>query len=114
MSTASRKYHDVVLKGNSDSSVNRPCEPAPGAVKYDVVSALACHVIGPLSPTTWKLTASFRPASSGCTGSCTNGKGAGSLQTEEPGVTVTLVFPPKDRGWFAPGMMAAPLICNPA
>ena len=42
-----------------------PQAPAPGAVTYDVCSALACQVIGPVSPATWKQIASLRPASSG-------------------------------------------------
>ena len=51
-STASRKYQDVVVNGNADSSSSCPLAPAPGRLRYDVVSALACHVIGPLSPAT--------------------------------------------------------------
>ena len=41
--------------------------PDRGGVRYDVVSAFACHVIGPVAPTMWKLTASFRPSNSGLT-----------------------------------------------
>jgi len=52
ISTSSRKYQDVDDKGNADSFSSLPRAPAPGAVRYDVVRALACHVIGPLSPTT--------------------------------------------------------------
>src|SRR5947207_13497136 len=57
ISTSSKKYHEAVDIENADSLSSLPCEPAPGGVMYDVVSALACHVIGPLSPATWKLTA---------------------------------------------------------
>ena len=59
MSSALRKYQDAVLNGKAFSSSLSTLAPAPGAVKYEVVSALACQVIGPLSPMTWKLTASL-------------------------------------------------------
>src|SRR5688500_18170393 len=61
-STASRKYQEVVLNGKDDSSSRPPTDAAPGAVRYDVCSAFACHVIGPLSPTTRNVTASFLPS----------------------------------------------------
>src|ERR1700754_2922392 len=60
MSRASRKYQEVVEYGKPASSVRTPLFDA---LIYEVVSALACHVIGPVSPTTWKLTARRRPAS---------------------------------------------------
>jgi hypothetical protein len=52
MSTASRKYHDAVLNGKPASPSSCPSEPAPGVVRYEVWSAFACQVIGPLSPAT--------------------------------------------------------------
>src|SRR5215470_11309143 len=55
MYTASRKYHDVDDSGNESSLSSLERDPAPGLDRYDVVSAFACQVIGPLSPTTWKL-----------------------------------------------------------
>ena len=55
------KYQDVVLVGKTSPSV-APREPAPRSVTYEVVIALACHVIGPVEPTVWKLIASFLPA----------------------------------------------------
>ena len=51
-SKASRKYQDVVVKGKPASVSSRPRLPARGPVRYEVVSAFACHVIGPLGPTT--------------------------------------------------------------
>src|ERR1043166_8963832 len=61
MSTASRKNQELVEKGNADSSSSWLFVPAPGAVRYEVVRAFACQVMGPLSPAMWKLTASLRP-----------------------------------------------------
>src|SRR5215468_998921 len=89
MSTASRKNHDAVGYGNAASSSAAPLAPASGAVTNEVVNPLACHVIGPLSPATWKLTASLRPASSGTSGSRTKARSTGSLHTDAPGATVT-------------------------
>src|SRR5258708_1274711 len=54
MSTASRKNHDAVGYGNAASSSEAPLAPASGADTNEVVSALACQVIGPLSPATRK------------------------------------------------------------
>src|ERR1700675_510333 len=79
--TSSKKYQEVDDIENADSLSSLPREPAPGAVRYEVVSALACHVIGPLSPTTWKLTESLRPRSKGSLGDLTNGSTTGSLTT---------------------------------
>src|SRR6185295_19419800 len=76
----------------------------------DVASALACHVIGPLSPTTCRLTASLRPARV----VLKNGSATGSLHTISPGGTVTLVLPLKFTGWFVPATTAPPLHCSPA
>src|SRR6266481_7835559 len=88
MSTASRKNHDAVGYGNAASSSEAPLGPASGAVTNEVVSALACQVIGPLSPATWKLTASLRPASSA--GLPAKESATASLHTHSPGGTVTL------------------------
>jgi hypothetical protein len=52
ISTASRKNHDAVVLGNSVIPATPPSAPVPGLLMKDVVSALACQVIGPLSPTT--------------------------------------------------------------
>src|SRR5690349_20180289 len=79
IATSSRKYQEVVEYGNALSPSSWPSAPAPGAVRYEVCSALACQVIGPLSPTTWKLTASLRPLSSGNGGLATNGSATASL-----------------------------------
>src|SRR3954454_14876633 len=46
ISTASRKYHEVVVNGNAASSSAAPTAPAAGRDTYDVWSAFACHVIG--------------------------------------------------------------------
>src|SRR3954471_23449874 len=51
-STASRKYQDAVLYGNALSSSAWLLAPLPGALTYEVCSALACQVIRPLSPAT--------------------------------------------------------------
>src|SRR5437868_5694884 len=56
-SRASRKYQEAVLNGNEASDSSWPCAPPAGGVTYELCSALACQVIGPLSPRTWKLTA---------------------------------------------------------
>src|SRR5215831_12382108 len=50
ISSASRKYHDVVLSGKTASLSSPPCDPAPGMVRYEVCIAFACQVIGPLAP----------------------------------------------------------------
>ena len=50
ISTASKKNHDAVEKGNAASTSSLALEPALGAVTYEVVNAFACHVIGPLDP----------------------------------------------------------------
>src|SRR3954447_6966147 len=82
ISSSSRKYHDVVEKGNAPSPSSPPRGPASGALTYELVRALACQVIGPLSPATWKLTASLRPDSSAR--SRTEGRGAGGRPTPPP------------------------------
>src|SRR6187397_711701 len=46
MSTASTKNQEVVEFGNASSPRSLPWRPAFGPVRYEVVSALACHVIG--------------------------------------------------------------------
>src|SRR6187431_3160585 len=51
-SSASTKYQDVVVNGNAVSAFSAPWLPARGAVTYDVAKAFACHVIGPVGPTT--------------------------------------------------------------
>src|SRR5687768_1956960 len=51
-STASRKYHDVVVYGNAASSSDFVWLPVRGRLTYEVCSALACHVIGPVGPVT--------------------------------------------------------------
>src|SRR5712671_168820 len=105
MSMASRKYQEAVEYGKAASSSAWPLEPAPGAVTYEVCSALACQVIGPLSPATWKLTASLRPASA--LTSFTNGNATASLQTSWPGCTVTLGLPPNVTGRLVPAVSVA-------
>src|SRR5215471_1471985 len=89
ISMASRKNHEAVLYGNDASSSAEPFEPEPGGVRYEVCNAFACQVIEPLSPTTWKLTASLRPVSSTTEESCTNGSPTGSLHLDVPGGTIT-------------------------
>ena len=113
MSTSSRKYHEVDDSGNADSLSSPPRAPAPGAVRYEVVSALACQVIGPLSPTTWKLTARRRPTSIGSAGFFTNGNDTASETTSLPGATVTEDLPPKLTGRLVPARTSAPLFCRP-
>ena len=78
-----------------------------------MVSALACHVIGPLSPTTWKLTARRRPISIGSAGFFTNGNETASETTSLPGATVTACLPPKVTTRLVPAKTALPLVCNP-
>ena len=113
ISSSSRKYHDVVEKGNAPSPSSPPRGPASGALRYELVRALACHVIGPLSPATWKLTASLRPFRSGSSGDPTNPSLTGSLTTLPPGGTTTLAFPPKVAAVLVPGTIALPLSCSP-
>src|SRR5262249_13735358 len=113
MSTASRKNHDAVAYGNADSSSTAPLAPASGAVMKDVVSALACHVIGPLSPTTWQLRASLRPANSGVDASRTKARSTASLHSEAPGAMVTCGLPPNATAWFEPVTTAGPPRANP-
>ena len=60
-----------------------------------MVRAFACHVIGPLSPATCRLTASLRPGSVAGAGLVTYGRRTASLQTDSPGATVT----PINRAW---------------
>ena len=68
--------------------------------------AFACHVIGPLSPTMWKLTASLRPSSIAALVALANGSGVASLQIVSPGGMVTRGRPPKVRRWFVPATIA--------
>src|SRR5258708_6898104 len=110
MSTASRKYQDTVLNGNADSSSIWPLLPAPGGVTYDVVRDFACHVIGPLSPTTWKLTASLRPSAVPLR---TKSNATASLHAHSPGRIVTVGLPANATGRLVPFMTAAPLSCSP-
>ena len=72
---------------------------------------MACQVIGPVSPATWKLTASLRPASAFA--SRTNGSVTLSLHTSLPGSTVTLGLPPNVTGLFVPGATVALPNCSP-
>src|SRR4051794_39261135 len=111
MSMASRKYQEAGEYGNGASSSAWPFEPAPGAVTYDVCSALACQVIGPVSPATWKLTPSLRPAS--IRASLAKGSATGSLHTSLPGSIVTLVLPPKLTGLLLPATSVALASCRP-
>ena len=113
MSSASRKYQDAVLNGKAFSSSLSPLAPAPGAVKYEVVGALACQVIGPLSPTTWKLTGSLGPSNSAVAGSCTKGTVTGSLHTELPGATAVALLPAKLTGWLLQRTSAVAVRCKP-
>jgi hypothetical protein len=62
-------------------------------------SALACQVIGPRSPTMWKLTANLRPNNSVATGSCTKGKVTGSLHTHRPKAIVAALVSVKLTGY---------------
>ncbi len=113
MSTSSRKYQEVVEKGKALSPSSWPCAPEPGGDRYEVCNALACQVMGPLSPTTWKLTASLRPLSSGVAAAVTKGRATASLTTLWPGATVTPFWPPNSTGWLVPLRMALPLSCKP-
>ena len=61
-STASRKYHDVVVNGNAASSSSAVWMPDRGRLRYDVCNAFACHVIGPVGPAMWNETANLRPS----------------------------------------------------
>src|SRR5712671_2216381 len=112
MSMASRKYQEAVEYGKAASSSAWPLEPAPGAVTYEVCSALACQVIGPLAPATWKLTASLRPRSS--LPFFTKGSATASLHTDSPGATLTLPLPPNVIARLVPGITAEPDHCMPA
>src|SRR5262245_10882826 len=98
---ASRKYQEVVVNGNAASDSSRPRAPAFGGVTYEVCSALACHVIGPLEPATWKLTASLRP-SNAAFDDCKTGRSTASLKRDAPGASVTAGFPPNITGRFVP------------
>src|SRR5437660_7716838 len=113
MSSASRKYQEVVLIGKTDSPSSWLFAPAPGIERYEVWSAFACQVIGPLSPGTWKLTASLRPASSELPGSRAKGKVTASLQAESPGAIVTVRLPPKVTGRLVSGTRAELVRCRP-
>ena len=113
------KYQDVVLVGKTSPSV-APTEPAPRSVTYEVVIALACHVIGPVEPTVWKLTASFLPAmavlssAALCPSPFTYRNFTESLHTLCPGCRVSLVAPPlKVTGWFVVATISAPVFCIP-
>ena len=46
-------------RGSAASERFAVWSPAPGAEMYDVVKDAACHVIGPLVPRTYRLTARF-------------------------------------------------------
>src|SRR6266853_5361448 len=111
MSTASRKNHDAVGYGKAASSSAAPLTPASGADTNEVVRALACQVIGPLAPATWKLTASLRPRNS--LPFLTKGSATASLHTDSPGETVTLFLPPKVIARVVPGTTAEPDHCMP-
>src|SRR5712691_1359037 len=112
-SSASRKYQEVVELGNAASPWSFPCEPAPGLVMYEVCIPLECHVIGPLVPTTWKLTASFRPSSENFSTSSTNSSSTASLKTDCPAGTVIVLPRAKVTGRFLPGTIAPALACRP-
>ncbi len=113
MSTASRKNQDAVVNGNAASLSSALFEPEPGAVRYEVCRAFACQVIGPLSPGTWKLTASLRPTSAPPEGLRANGRRTASLHTERPGAIVTRFLPRKVTGWFVPATTAELVWCSP-
>jgi hypothetical protein len=78
-----------------------------------VCSALACQVIGPLSPAMWQLTESCRPARSGAAGLRTKPRATASLQTEAPGAIVMLLLLPKVTGRLLALATAAPPTCRP-
>src|SRR4051812_15409714 len=112
ISSSSRKYHDVVEKGNAPSPSSPPRGPASGALRYELVRALACHVTGPLSPATWKLTASLRPLRSGSPGEPTNpslrvADDASSRRHDDAGVA------PEGRGGVGPGHDRAAALLQP-
>src|SRR5713226_6307728 len=102
-SSASRQYQEVVELGNAASPWSLLAEPAPGLVMYEVCIPLECQVIGPLVPTTWKLTASFRPSSENFSTSSTNSSSTASLKTDCPVGMVTVPAPPKVTRRFVPG-----------
>src|SRR4029079_16599266 len=77
----------------------------------DDCMALACQVIGPLVPATWKLTASLRPRNS--LPFVTKGSVTASLHTDSPGATVTLFLPPKVIARLVAGITAEPDHCRP-
>src|SRR5437870_13227787 len=106
MSSASRKYQEVVLIGKTDSLSSWLFALAPGIETYDVWSAFACHVIGPLSPGTWKLTASFRPARSERPGWRRKAKATAALRVQSPGAIGIVRWPLKATGRFVRGTSA--------
>ena len=77
-------------------------------------SALACHVIGPVAPTTWKLTARRRPASQRRSMRSLASSATGSLNVAAPGATVMVCLP-----WlnvtrrFVPGTRLPAVLCRP-
>ena len=77
-----------------------------------MVRALACQVMGPLSPTTWKLTASFRLPSIGSFLSFTQGKAITSLIALCPAGTVMLGLASKVTGRLECGTSTLPLDCK--
>ena len=114
-STASRKYQDVVVSGNASSSFISPMAPgAAAAVRYDVVSALACQVMGPLGTDDMKADGKRRPASSDQSLLLTNGSSTASLTAMPPAAIVTLGLPRSNRtGLFVPGRTLPPAPCTP-
>src|SRR5262249_43246483 len=112
-SSASRKYQDVVELGNATSPRSAPCEPELGALMYEGCIPLECQVIDPLLPTTWKLTASFRPSSAKVSTSSTKSRSTGSLQTSCPGWRVTLRRCPNVTLSLVRGTIAPALACRP-
>src|SRR5688500_5197099 len=98
-STASRKYHDVVVNGNAASSSSPVCTPDRGRLRYEVCNAFACHVIGPLAPATRNDTANLRPSVSAPAGSFSS---IPSLYMDAPAAIVMLRCPPKRTGRFVP------------
>ena len=78
-----------------------------------MVNPLACHVMGPLSPTTCMLTARRLPINAGSAGACTNGRAMPSLQTDWPGSMLTAGLPPNWTAWLLFGSSTEPVCCRP-
>jgi hypothetical protein len=69
--------------------------------------------MGPLSPATWKLTASFRPSSAALVALVTKGSAVASLQADSPGAIVIAGRPSKVTRRLVPATIAELPRCRP-